>query len=186
MRVVSYFQAPITNKVPDRVMSLEMLHRVLTTSELLRQETERVRLQLDAENPALFRSEKQHRLPYVTPAGVFSYCKAENLEYPNGLFVVDIDHLPSAEEAARLRDVLFQDELLRAKLAFVSPSTKGVKLFLSYEFQPMLPLAKNFRMAMEYAWLVLSSKYDVMADRSGTDIARTCFLAFDPEAKFRP
>jgi hypothetical protein len=25
-----------------------------------------------------------------------------------------------------------------------------------------------------------------MADRSGTDIARTCFLAFDPEAKFRP
>ena len=185
IRVMSYFNPPVTNKRPAREISLQMLHREITSSEALRHATERVRRQLDASNPNYYRAEKQQKLPYVTPAGVFRYCAAKDLVFLNGLQVFDIDHLSSLEEARDLRDRLFADEEMNAQLAFVSPSGRGVKLFVPYSLIPSLTVEANFKAALEVTWGYLDAKYDIEADASGCDIARACFLAFDPEAKLR-
>jgi hypothetical protein len=182
-RMMSFFRAPITNKVPAQEVTVQSLHQFITSNAQLRENTEWVRAQLG--NANYFRAEKQRCLPYVTPAGVFSYCAAKDLVYLNGLQVFDIDHLASPQEAAEWRDRLFADDEMAPELAFVSPSGCGVKLFVPYRLEPSLPLEKNFRLALETTWGYLKFKYDLQADRSGSDIARSCFVAFDEEAKIR-
>lgn len=67
---------------------------------------------------------KQQLLPYVTPAGIFPYCKELCLTLPSGLFVIDIDHLDTAAEAEEWRNRLFADDVLHPDLAFISPGAK--------------------------------------------------------------
>jgi hypothetical protein len=184
--MMSFFLPPLTrNKWPKEEISLGTLHRMLTSSEHLRQATERVRVQFASGNPDYYRAAKQDALPYVTPAGVFRYCKASDLVYLSGLVVVDIDKLPSEEEAVRLRDVLFEDPELKVELAFVSPSGRGVKLLVPYQLIASRTMEENVKDALAYIWGYLEVKYEVNPDRSGCDIARTCLLSFDPDAKIR-
>lgn len=71
--IMSFFNAPITNKVPAGVCSVAGLHTFITSNEYLKEMTLKVRA--ETEDEKLFRRKKQTLLPYVTPAGVFSYCK---------------------------------------------------------------------------------------------------------------
>ena len=128
--IFSFFNAPITNQVPNGVVCISQMHAYITTNEWLRERTDRVRAA--GNDPKRFASLKRGLLPYVTPAGVFSYRKEDHLLVPSGEFVIDIDHLPSPEEATRWRDTLFEDERLRPDLAFISPSATGVKLIVPY------------------------------------------------------
>ena len=118
--IMSFYNAPITNQVPNGVVSIIQLHAYVSTNEWLRERTDRTRVALDDEKR--FRQLKQSLLPYVTPAGVFSYRKEDRLLFPSGELVIDIDHLASPEEACTWRDTLFADERLRPDLAFISPS----------------------------------------------------------------
>lgn len=108
--IMSFFNAPITNKVPAGVCSVAGLHAYVSSDSCLKELTKRVRA--DMENDKVFRGKKQTLLPYVTPAGIFSYCREQCIMVPSGLFVIDIDHLASTEEAAMWRDCLFADEVL--------------------------------------------------------------------------
>ena len=120
--IMSFFNAPITNKVPSGVCSVAGLHAYISSDSHLKELTQRVRA--DTENDKAFRGKKQTLLPYVTPAGIFSYCREQCIMVPSGDFVIDIDHLASVEEAAMWRDRLFTDEVLQPDLAFVSPGAK--------------------------------------------------------------
>jgi hypothetical protein len=182
---MSFFLPPVTTRDPKQEVTVEQVHQMLTASEALRQATDRVRQQLTADNKNYYRAEKQQRLPYVTPAGVFRHRTTADLVYLNGLQVIDIDHLSSPEQAAQLRDALFQDEVLRPELAFISPSGVGVKLFVPYEFVPSNTIEYNFRAAFEMHCGYISHQYDIDPDWAGSDIVRGCFLAHDPEAKIR-
>ena len=93
--IMSFFNAPITNKVPAGVCSVAGLHAYISSSPHLRELTRRVRA--DAENDKVFRRKKQTLLPYVTPAGIFSYCREQSILVPSGLFVIDIDHFASRQ-----------------------------------------------------------------------------------------
>ena len=128
--IFSFFNAPITNQESNGVVCVSQLHAYITTSEWLRERTDQVRAASSDEKR--FRRLKQSLLPYVTPAGIFSYRKEDHLLLPSGEFVIDIDHLSSPEEAIRWRDTLFADERLRPDLSFVSPSTTGIKLLVPY------------------------------------------------------
>lgn len=112
--IFSFFNAPITNQVPNGVVCVSQLYAYITTSEWLRERTDQVRAASSDEKR--FRRLKQSLLPYVTPAGIFSYRKEDHLLVPSGEFVIDIDHLSSPEEAIRWRDTLFADERLRRSL----------------------------------------------------------------------
>ena len=96
--IMSFFNAPITNKVPSGVCSVAGLHAYISSDSHLKELTQRVRA--DTENDKAFRGKKQTLLPYVTPAGIFSYCREQCIMVPSGDFVIDIDHLASVEEAA--------------------------------------------------------------------------------------
>ena len=71
--IMSFFNAPITNKVPSGVCSVAGLHAYISSDSHLKELTQRVRA--DTENDKAFRGKKQTLLPYVTPAGIFSYCR---------------------------------------------------------------------------------------------------------------
>ena len=86
---------PISNQVPSGVTSVKQLHTYITSNEWLKERTLSVQDALSDEKR--FRKLKQNLLPYVTPAGVFSYRKEDRLLFLSGEFVIDIDHLPSPE-----------------------------------------------------------------------------------------
>lgn len=181
--IVTFFNAPITNKVPDSVCSLQALHAYIVNNPKLAEKTERVRAGLT--DPKLFRQLKQQTLPYVTPAGVFTYCREQSLLFPSGDFVIDLDHLASTAEARSLRDQLFNDEFLLPDLAFVSPSNTGVKLFVPYRLYIDKTVEESFDMAMHTAWDYLRLKYGLQIDESNVDLCRACFICHDGEARLR-
>ena len=179
--IMSFFNAPISNQVPSGVTSVKQLHTYITSNEWLKERTLSVQDALSDEKR--FRKLKQNLLPYVTPAGVFSYRKEDRLLFLSGEFVIDIDHLPSPEETLHWRDTLFADNKLRPDLAFVSPSTTGVKLLVPYRLSPKASIEESFDKARlsEY----LKWKYGLNADASNADLSRACFLCHDPSAKLR-
>lgn len=179
--IMSFFHAPISNKVPAGVCSVQGLYEYITTDPKLRELTEQVRNVADDKQE--YRRRKLALLPYVTPAGVFSYCRGTDLQVPSGLLVVDIDHLASLEEAEMWRDRLAADPLLRPDLAFVSPGGRGVKLFLSYRVMPEETLAQTFGRAVQSAWSYIELRYGLKPDKANKDLARGCLLAFDEGAK---
>ena len=181
--IMSFFNAPIRNQIPNAVVNVCWLHAFITTSEWLRERTRLVREGMD--DPKRFRRLKQCSLPYVTPAGVFSYRKEECLLVPSGDFVVDIDHLASPEEAVKWRDTLFADERLSPDLAFVSPGGTGVKLFLPYRVSLTDSLEKSFDEATRSAWEYLTWRHGLKPDTSNADLLRACFLCHDPGALIR-
>ena len=63
--IFSFFNAPITNQVPNGVVCVSQLHAYITTSEWLRERTDQVRAASSDEKR--FRRLKQSLLPYVTP-----------------------------------------------------------------------------------------------------------------------
>ena len=181
--IMSFFNAPISNQVPSGVTSVKQLHTYITSNEWLKERTLSVQDALSDEKR--FRKLKQNLLPYVTPAGVFSYRKEDRLLFLSGEFVIDIDHLPSPEEALHWRDTLFADNKLRPDLAFVSPSTTGVKLLVPYRLSPKASIEESFDKARLSAWEYLKWKYGLNADASNADLSRACFLCNDPSAKLR-
>ena len=82
--IMSFFNAPITNKVPSGVCSVAGLHAYISSDSHLKELTQRVRA--DTENDKAFRGKKQTLLPYVTPAGIFSYCREQCIMVPSGDF----------------------------------------------------------------------------------------------------
>ena len=181
--IMSFFNAPISNQVPSGVTSVKQLQTYITSNEWLKERTLSVQDALSDEKR--FRKLKQNLLPYVTPAGVFSYRKEDRLLFLSGEFVIDIDHLPSPEETLHWRDTLFADNKLRPDLAFVSPSTTGVKLLVPYRLSPKASIEESFDKARLSAWEYLKWKYGLNADASNADLSRACFLCHDPSAKLR-
>lgn len=182
-RVITFFHAPITNKVPGCICSLQTLHTYIIDNPQLEEKTERIRAELT--DPKRFRQLKQQLLPYVTPAGVFTYCREQGLLVPSGDFVIDLDHLASADEACDLRDRLFNDTFLLPDLAFVSPSGTGVKLFIPYRLYIDKTVEESFDTAMHTAWDYLRFKYGLKIDESNIDLSRACFICHDKDAKLR-
>ena len=167
---MSFYNAPITNQVPNGVVSIIQLHAYISTNEWLRERTSRTRVALDDEKR--FKQLKQSLLPYVTPAGVFSYRKEDRL-------------LASPEEACTWRDTLFADERLCPDLAFISPSNTGVKLFVPYRLSVTATIEWAFDEARRSAWEYLEWRYGLKADTSNADLSRACFLCHDSSAKLR-
>ena len=148
----------------------------------------------------------------VTPAALTPFCEVsveqvyqmitcnENLKAffasPSGLVVVDIDNLDSYQKAVEMRRTLFDDPFLRPVLAFISPSSRGVKTFVPYSKLYTDDQSRNVRESMNWAMQYVEMTYgsemnssietvQKAVDTSGKDIVRACFLSHDPQALFR-
>ena len=142
------------------------------------------------------RMAKASLLPYVTPCGIFSRRSSKFFTSPSGLVVVDIDNLDSYQKTVEMRRTLFDDPFLRPVLAFISPSSRGVKTFVPYSKLYTDDQSRNVRESMNWAMQYVEMTYgsemnssietvQKAVDTSGKDIVRACFLSHDPQALFR-
>ncbi len=192
---MSFFTAPIApqkdagGKVlrpatlkPYAEVDVAQLHQYITTNEELHALTDAVRAAPD------MREAKARLLPYVLPCGTFSYRNRDSLVKPSGLLPIDVDHLPSHEEAVELRQRLFDDPMLRPVLCFISPSGLGVKAFVPYTLPPEgtedvnAYVCEQINWAMQYVNRLYGGQH---VDTSGKDLARACFLCHDADALCR-
>ena len=174
----SYYRGPIRNTTPHAAINLGQLYGVLI-SPYARAATETLRA---APVGSPQRAELKQRLDCVTPAGVFTRRANNALETPSGLMVLDFDHVPdlAAARAALLADDVLNGQLL---LLFTSPSGDGLKAFVRTD-----PTTSHLNIFRGYA-NYLSDQYAALGlvpDEAGKDVARACFVSYDPVAWLSP
>ncbi len=173
----SFFNAPITNKVPSRTVTLFEVAKAVK-STWLEPQTKALRLMKEE---AEARKYKGWNFPYVTPGGVFSYCNDQSLVKHSGTLCMDLDHL---EDVEALKQQLINDNLFETLMAFRSPSGDGLKWFLRID------LAKcSHRQWFDAVRNYLMSVYGLtakQADPSVRNESRACFLCYDPEIYVNP
>ena len=175
---MSYFSAPITNKVPSTTLSLNEVAAIIMSRELEPQ-TQGLRAITDKEQA---RAYKGWHFPYVTPAGTFSYCNDQSLiSYSNAL-CMDLDHI---EDVEALKRKLISDKLFETLMAFRSPSGDGLKWLLRIDltkcsYRQWFDAVRNYLMSPAYG---LGPK---QADPSVRNESRACFLCYDPEVYVNP
>lgn len=179
--IFSFFNAPITNQVPNGVVCVSQLYAYITTSEWLRERTDQVRAASSDEKR--FRRLKQSLLPYVTPAVSSPTARKITCSCPRASSSSTSITSPHPEEAICWRDTLFADERLRPDLSFVSPSTTGIKLLVPYRLSIKKTVEESFDEAVRFAWEYLEWKYGLKADATNADLSRACFLCHDPSAR---
>ena len=114
------------------------------------------------------------RLPAYTISCRTKTRKADTLVEYSGLIQGDIDKLE--EDAEEMRDLLFEDKHVEA--AFVSPSGKGVKLWIkaindaTKHTESFLAAEKHFK-----------ERYNLKLDPQCKDVAHLFFQTYDPSAK---
>ena len=145
---MSLFRAPITNKLPLRTVSLTEVAQMVKNPWL---EPQTVALRL-IQDEAEARRYKGWNFPYITPAGVFSYCADASMVKPSGVLCMDLDHLDDVD---------------------------GLKWFLRVDLarcshRQWFDAVRNYLMSM-YG---LGPK---QADPSVRNESRACFLCYDPE-----
>jgi hypothetical protein len=127
--------------------------------------------------PAYDRAKAQ--LPAFTFGGLF-FPKRGNayLQQHSGLVHVDLDDLHNVKA---VKHTLASDP--RVVYVFVSPGGTGLKAGVRV---PIVPDNVDYR----HAWLTVKAEfetlYGVTWDESGKDVARLCFVSFDPEAFWNP
>lgn len=117
---------PATLK-PYKTMTLQEVYRTITANTRLQLLTDRVRRAFDSGDLSAYRALKQELLPYVTPCGTFGRRRSDSLLEASGLVVVDIDHLDSADEAARLRPPTVRRPVSKAGAGLHQPLRTGCK-----------------------------------------------------------
>lgn len=146
-------------------------HRILSGERGLEKNTKRANI-LSTEDSETYRKFKAENFPAVTFSGEFSYRSTTNLVQHSGLLVLDFDHV---DIGTLMYELPHRPETF---FCFRSPSGDGVKLVVKVE--PIPQNAKDHSDAWVYASEALSDLG--VADDSGSDIVRLCFLAHDPHA----
>lgn len=170
---LSFFNPPITNKVPLRTVTLDEVARAVR-STWLEPQTRALRAFADK---AEAREYKGRSLPYVTLSGVFSYCNDASLIKHSGLLCVDLD---GVEDVVGLKQQLTADGHFFTPLAFRSPSGNGVKWVIvidlaTADHKTWFHAVRNYLLA-NYA---LTGK---QVDSQCQNVSRACFLCYDPQA----
>lgn len=129
-------------------------------------------------SPAEARAYKVHNFDYCTFGGIFEQRGEQGLLLRSGLMCIDFDHV---DDPKQLKERLKRHLYFNTELLFTSPSGNGVKWVIA--------VAES---DWDYSRLFKSVTNCINAtglpspDMSGSDIARACFLPYDPEAFINP
>lgn len=118
----------------------------------------------------------------VSPAGIFSYRKANNLQRHSGLMVIDIDNITSQKRLREMREQLLHDDEFETELLFVSPGGRGLKWIIYVGDMGGHKHSDCFQIIKKYLW----DRYRIEADKSGSDVCRICYLPYDPNCYINP
>lgn len=160
----SFFPSLTATKRPAHMDVREVL-------ELIRSGT--YQRQVEAVRKAPSKAERDHlkaQLPLFTPSGTFEERKGDAVIQHSGLGVVDFDKVPG-DELGDLRAMVQANPHTFA--AFTSPSGNGLKVLFRIPAD-----AKRHA----DAWAAAAKMYaHPCLDPSGKDIARACFVSWDPD-----
>lgn len=171
---MSFFRCPITRVTPEKDVTLHEVYDYIVGDEA-RERTAQLRSFTDPKEAKRF---KAARFDFITPSGQFTTRKADGLVQHTGLLTIDFDHLVDVED---LFYRLLTDEYLDTALAFRSPSGDGIKWIIHIDLNGFTH-AEYFRGVSGY----IRQTYGILIDQSGSDVARSCFLAHDPRAYINP
>ena len=171
---MSYFNPPITNKVPSATMTLDEV-AAFVRSEALATQTLHLRSLTDK---AEARSYKGQHLPYVTPSGVFSYCNDNSLIRHSRLLCIDLD---GVEDVEGLKRLLIADKHFFTPMAFRSPSGNGLKWIIVIDLS-ICDHRTWFQAVRNYLLENYNSLTPKMVDSQCQNPSRACFLCYAPDA----
>ncbi len=141
----------------------------------------RIVRQLDPRQYSLLK----RQLPYIV-CGIFNptYRRTENFGYTE-YFFIDIDHISEKElSLPELRKRLTADN--RVVLCFLSPGEDGLKVM--FRLQQRCYDAGIYSIFYKYFVVQFAKQYalEQVVDARTSDVARACFVSFDPEAYYNP
>ena len=165
----SFFRGGITSLIPHSSVSVEQVYEWIKSDEYLLQ-IEQIR-SISDKKP---QSELKSKLDYVTFSGIFSKRNIKGINENSNLICLDFDSIESLEMVCKR---IYNDKYL--VLGFISPSGKGLKLVIQVD---NTDISLSWNQLSEY----FHTQYGILADKSGKDISRACFLSHDPNAYFNP
>lgn len=168
----TFYRKPVSNTAPYSNINLIQLFQAIT-GDYYKRTTLHYRQTKES-------SYKAKNFDHVTIAGIFNKRSKEGLEQRSGYAVFDFDHVPDPE---RVKQLLMHDEKLTPELVFTSPSGDGVKAVL-YD-SDMATHEFFYQLVTSYIERKYPEIYPFM-DAKTKDIARTCFLCYDPQAYIKP
>lgn len=168
---MSFFKG-LRDSVPARAISLEQFIGAIRSGKFASR-VEWARSQRDVGEEAYKKAKAL--LPAVTPFGCFGRRCREGVVSASGMFVADIDNGDNADVVSweALRDRFAGLSCVVG--AFLSPRGDGLKLI--YLVDPRVPLVESVRVMNG-----LLADGGVVADESGKDVSRLCFLSYDAGA----
>jgi len=153
------------------------------TSDRARWATETLRSMMATATKDELSDFKKLEFETATFNGVFSYRSARNVTATSPFIVLDIDDLPSTDEARRIQKLLCNDQLVETALCFVSPKGLGVKWIVRI---PEWAQSADFKFTFLRMRLYVGFQYGISIDKSGSDVCRACFLPFDKDCFINP
>ena len=152
-------------------------------SERAKPQTLELRQMMGTATEQQLRDYKLLQFDAVAAAGIFSYGNASGLTIRSPYIVLDVDDLESTEVAREIQQTLIADKNIETALCFVSPKGLGVKWWAE------LPeWCQNMTFAEQYAALsrYIGFEYGILADSTGSNVNRLCFLPYDPLCYINP
>lgn len=171
---VSFFKGPITNTHPLRSYTLSEVYNLIVGPYYI-EETKKLRTFEDKKQARIF---KAANFDYVTFCGEFDIRSNDTVKTVSNLLCVDFDHVPDVEG---LFNLLLEDQCFETALLFRSPSGDGLKWVIEIN-KGNLAHDKFFLAVDNY----IQKTYGLQVDKSGKDLARACFICYDPKAYINP
>lgn len=152
-------------------------------SERAKFQTEELRRIMATATDQEVRDYKLREFDAVAAAGIFSYGSAAGLIIRSPYIVLDVDDLESTEEAREIQQTLVADKNVETALCFVSPKGLGCKWWIEVP-----EWCQNMTFAEQYTTLSLyiGYEYGILADSTGSNVNRLCFLPHDPKCYINP
>lgn len=117
---------------------------------------------------------KATHFDYCTFSGLFRKRNEKELIMHSGLMCLDFDHV---ENIVELKQQLLNHEYFDTELLFVSPSGSGLKWIIPVDLKGW----EHSRYFKAVANCIKATGLPSV-DMSGSDVARSCFLPYDPQA----
>lgn len=170
----SFFRTPVQNTVPYLAFSILDAYRYIS-EPIAKERTEQLHAMVSQNEARQFKA--QH-FDYCTFSGLFKSRSSSQLIQHSGLICVDFDHV---DDIPTLKQHLLKHEYFDTILMFTSPSGNGVKWIVEVNLQGW-EHSRFFKSMIN----CLKATGLPPVDISGSDVARACFLSYDPEAYIHP
>lgn len=152
---------------PGREVDTDYVIEKIKTGGNFKSTIEKIRELNESDQDAA--NDLKRNLPGITFCGIFQKRESKSLIKATGLIILDFDGLDSSLQA--IRHDFLKDPYVY--MLFVSPRGNGLKMLIR------IPEVKDDTEFKTY-FFALQEKYP-QADPSGKDIARFCFVSYDPD-----